>query len=484
MYSVLLRPLREEDALTSYKWRNDQEIWKYTAGKPDKYITEKIETEWIKRVLAETDSVRFAILADGKYIGNIQITNILPKNEGEYHIFIGEKDYWNKGVATLASRQLIRYAKEELKLKRLYLFVNPNNKPAIKVYERCGFNRESDEIKMSYDLSEALTPKVSVFVLAYNHESYISKSIDSILCQKTDFDFEVVIGEDCSDDNTRLVIKSISQKNPGKFKLLLHEKNIGAYLNQMTVFSACTGKYIAMCEGDDYWTDPEKLQKETNCLENCNDAGMVCTNYSKYFQINKRLKNNCFNNPLYGKEVRFNDYLLDLSSISTATVMIRNDIVRKYYQEVPEEIRHRFIVGDTPLWLFAAANSRIAVLNEETAVYRILENSACHFKDHEAHYRFVLRGFEMADYFYERYGGGDRELKAKLDIKKNKAALFHAYRTMNSELAKESFRKLICSGAGLKQKARACLMYAGSLNKLLNLLTGHVLHINKQLTAR
>ena len=108
---------------------------------------------------------------------------------------------------------------------------------------------------------------VSVFMLAYNHEKYIAEAIDSVLMQKTDFDFDIVIGEDCSTDATRRIVLEDAQKYPNKIKPILHNVNVGAMLNQRYVLEACTGKYVAMCEGDDYWTDPFKLQKQVDFLE-------------------------------------------------------------------------------------------------------------------------------------------------------------------------------------------------------------------------
>jgi glycosyltransferase involved in cell wall biosynthesis len=110
-------------------------------------------------------------------------------------------------------------------------------------------------------------PLVSVIVLVYNHEKYIADALDGILMQKVNFDYEIVLGEDCSTDKSREIIFKYAQKYPDKFNLILHEHNIGAIANQMAALSACTGKFIAFCEGDDYWTDPWKLHKQVNFLE-------------------------------------------------------------------------------------------------------------------------------------------------------------------------------------------------------------------------
>ena len=118
--------------------------------------------------------------------------------------------------------------------------------------------------------------KVSVFMITYNHEKYIAEALDSILMQKTDFDFDIVIGEDCSTDATRRIVLEYSRKYPDKIKLLLHNVNVGFISNMMYVLEACTGKYVAMCEGDDYWTDPFKLQKQVDFLE-ANKEYMLAT---------------------------------------------------------------------------------------------------------------------------------------------------------------------------------------------------------------
>lgn len=110
------------------------------------------------------------------------------------------------------------------------------------------------------------TPLVSILMLAYNHEAFIAQAIDSILMQQVDFRFEIVVGEDHSTDNTRRILLQYKDQYPDIFKLLLHDQNIGSMQNHIAVMAACSGTYVAMCEGDDYWTDPLKLQKQVNFL--------------------------------------------------------------------------------------------------------------------------------------------------------------------------------------------------------------------------
>jgi len=132
---VEIRTLQEKDAYTSYKWRNDSEVFKYTGNTYDHEILLDTELAWIKRVIQNKDEYRCAIEADGKYVGNIYLTGI-GDGSAEYQIFIGEKDYWGKGVAKQASFLIIRYAFEILKLNEVTLKVKASNVNARNLYDR------------------------------------------------------------------------------------------------------------------------------------------------------------------------------------------------------------------------------------------------------------------------------------------------------------------------------------------------------------
>ena len=110
-------------------------------------------------------------------------------------------------------------------------------------------------------------PLVSVRLVTYNHEHYIAQCLEGVLMQRTDFPFEVIIGEDCSQDRTREIVVAYAEKFPGKFRLLLHDQNLGVARNILSIYQACRGKYHAMLEGDDYWIDPLKLQKQVDFLD-------------------------------------------------------------------------------------------------------------------------------------------------------------------------------------------------------------------------
>ncbi len=121
---------------------------------------------------------------------------------------------------------------------------------------------------------------VSVLMLSYNHEKYIREAMQSVLMQQADFPFEVVICDDSSTDRTDEIISEIRDQHPGNsvIKYFRHVKNIGMMQNLVFTLRQCTGKYIAVCEGDDYWTDPLKLQKQVDILEESPQHAMVITN--------------------------------------------------------------------------------------------------------------------------------------------------------------------------------------------------------------
>ncbi|PWN68327.1 GNAT family N-acetyltransferase [Chryseobacterium phosphatilyticum] len=363
MYNVLIRPLVKEDALTSYHWRNDPEVWKFTGSRPDREITQEIESEWIDRILKDEKSKRFAILCDNQYVGNVQLTNI-ENTTAEFHIFIGNKNFWGKGISQLATYQILYYAKEVLKLSEINLHVKPENIAAVKSYKRNNFvviEENSDDIKMSLQLCELKNPTVSIFVMVYNHAQFLKDCLDSLLEQKTNFNYDIVVGEDCSKDNSREILLGYQNLYPGKFKLLLHPNNIGAIDNQNTIYENCSGKYIAICEGDDYWINPLKLQKQVDFLERNPEYSL---SFHKIKELTTKEEKFTYSNPNEEKTYTLED-LSKENFIITVSVLFR-----KNFEKLPEWMKYSPI-GDYPLHLLNASYGLIKYFPEEMAVYRV-----------------------------------------------------------------------------------------------------------------
>ncbi|SHJ08902.1 Glycosyltransferase involved in cell wall bisynthesis [Hymenobacter daecheongensis DSM 21074] len=117
-------------------------------------------------------------------------------------------------------------------------------------------------------------PKVSVCCLTYNHERFLRQAIESVLMQETDFEVEMVIGEDCSTDGTRAIVEEYQRRYPKQIKGLLPTKNLGVMPNLVETLKACTGEYIALLDGDDYWTDPQKLALQVQILDSRPDIAL------------------------------------------------------------------------------------------------------------------------------------------------------------------------------------------------------------------
>jgi glycosyltransferase involved in cell wall biosynthesis len=111
-----------------------------------------------------------------------------------------------------------------------------------------------------------MKPKVSVCIITYNHERFIAQALDSVLSQETDFEFEVVVGEDCSTDSTAEIVQQYAQRYPSRVRALIREKNL-AGRNLETTINECRGQYVALLEGDDYWTSRQKLERQVSLLD-------------------------------------------------------------------------------------------------------------------------------------------------------------------------------------------------------------------------
>ncbi len=207
--------------------------------------------------------------------------------------------------------------------------------------------------------------KVSVWMSAYNHEKYLEQCLDSVLMQKTNFDFEIILGEDCSKDRTREIAVEYQKKYPGRFKLFLPEKNIGMMAIDAATWNMCDGEYIALLNGDDYWTDENKLQIQADFLENNPDA-VMCFHKAK---VENETDGSSFETVYLepGDTLPIESLLRGYNPIMTPTVMMRNILsMPEWYPELP--------YGDMPVYLMLAEKGTIKYIDRNMSVYRIHSN--------------------------------------------------------------------------------------------------------------
>lgn len=208
------------------------------------------------------------------------------------------------------------------------------------------------------------SPVVSVLIITYNHEKFIAQALDSALMQQTDFDYEVVVGEDCSIDSTRSILRTYLTEWEPVVRVLFNHRNLGANRNLVNVLQECRGKYVAMLEGDDYWTSADKLQKQVNFLEAQSDCAVCFHDVDCVDESGRSVDEHRRESP--HKSILSIEDLVRGNFIHTCSVMFIRGLVREFPSWFFDSK-----LGDWPLHLFNALHGSIGHIPEEMAAYRI-----------------------------------------------------------------------------------------------------------------
>lgn len=205
---------------------------------------------------------------------------------------------------------------------------------------------------------------VSVVMITYGHEKFIKEAIEGVLLQKADFSIELIIANDCSPDKTDKIVSELIISNETNIEISYkkHEANIGMMPNFIFALNQANGKYIAICDGDDFWNDPYKLQKQVNFLES-NTEYVLCFHKIKILKPNGELVDDFIT-----KVPKKHQTLIDLASfgnyIHTPSVVFKNIL-----KEFPEEF-FRSPFGDFFIYLLLAEHGKLHHIEENMAVYR------------------------------------------------------------------------------------------------------------------
>lgn len=196
---------------------------------------------------------------------------------------------------------------------------------------------------------------VSIACATYNHEPYIRQCLEGFVMQKTNFKFEAVVHDDASTDKTPDIIREYEAKYPDIIKPIYQKTNgFGSERNKNMKFKAWRGKYLAMCEGDDYWTDPYKLQKQVDFLEK-NEEYLGAIHYARFYN----LKENKFSSWIYGENYKryyiiWLDILREGNNIPSCSVIFRKEYyslpLPKWYSKTP--------YGDMAMYFHLLSNNR------------------------------------------------------------------------------------------------------------------------------
>lgn len=214
-------------------------------------------------------------------------------------------------------------------------------------------------------------PLVSVCMITYNHENFIKNAIEGILMQKTSFPIELIIGEDCSTDNTRKIVEDYEGKYPNLIFAQYSEKNLGMMNNFFNVLQAARGKYIALCEGDDYWTDPLKLQKQVDFMEENPDC-VICAGGYYSLKDGQELKDRTIYHSNKGFWFTKKDWL-NRWLTKTLTVVFRKTALCKYLEDVD---KYNYL-RDTHLYYYILNEGKGYYFSYPLGVYNIHNGGVC-----------------------------------------------------------------------------------------------------------
>jgi len=209
---------------------------------------------------------------------------------------------------------------------------------------------------------------LSVFCTTYNHEKYISQALDGILMQKTQYSFEVLIGEDASTDNTREILKSYEAKYPGRFQIFYRDHNMSKeeITNSGDLIRRCKGKYLMLLECDDYWSDEFKIEKQIDFLESHPEYIAVAHNCIVVGEDSQPL-DECYPE-CKDEEYTLGHYACDILPGQSATIMCRNYVIDNIFDT--SFIHASISPADRRKYFTFVANGKVHCIQEVMSAYR------------------------------------------------------------------------------------------------------------------
>lgn len=264
-------------------------------------------------------------------------------------------------------------------------------------------------------------PLVTIICPAYNQAHCIRDAIKGFLIQKTSFDFVIIVHDDASTDATPAILREYESRYPLLFNNIYRSDN--GYSKGMNIWdhliaNKVKSKYVAICEGDDYWTDPLKLQKQVDYLEGHPDCVLSHSDCDEWYQDaglrNRNANAACSNTTVCEGAELFRQIIAGRYVVRTATVVFRVD---QYQKATSDQFVFRsgyFKMTDTPLWLELSACGKFHYLDESTAVYRVSAGSACRPNEAAKYYRFLLSSSEVRLYYLRKYPSDNQGLYRRI----------------------------------------------------------------------
>ena len=209
---------------------------------------------------------------------------------------------------------------------------------------------------------------LTVLVFTYNHENYVSQALDSVLMQEFDGEYEIVVVDDCSTDNTQDILLEYERRHPEIIRLVFTEKNLNNNQIMIQLFEAEDGEYIALLEGDDFWTSPTKLQKQLQFLDDHPECGMCFHNVAHLYEHDDS-RQQVLHHPRGQKTFHTLNDVLEKSYIAFGSIVCRAGLIARF----PDWFRS-FFATDRALCILYAERATIGYLDEVMGTYRIHSN--------------------------------------------------------------------------------------------------------------
>ncbi len=244
------------------------------------------------------------------------------------------------------------------------------------------------------------TPKLSVAIVTYNHENFIAKALDSVLMQRVSFDYEILVGDDFSTDRTREILRDYERRWPGKVKPVFRDGNIGTMRNVKDIFEKCRGQYMALLAGDDYWTDPDKLQVQVDYLDRHPDCSF-CHHEVDYISSADGRKIRDYPPRRYRIERPDPHDLSLINYVQAIAIVLRREYLPPFDDRFLE-----LKIEDWPLVVLLSQRGWIGYLDRNMAHYRI--HSSNNWANRPPDYK--IRAMEkMGRYLLETVDTGSRD---------------------------------------------------------------------------
>lgn len=249
---------------------------------------------------------------------------------------------------------------------------------------------------------------VSVFISCYNQGQFVAKTIESVLVQQTQYNFEIIVCDDASQDNSKEIILEFANKFPDKIKAIIYEKNIGLIQNFINFVKMAEGKFLAFCEADDWWIDSDKIEEQTEFL--FNNPDYVLTFGSKY-HFNHSTKETVIPTdfrPYFKNETEFLISHIEYFYVHTSNAMITKESLINFV-DVLAKIKNRLFAWDYPVFFYLPTQGKINFVDKCYSVYREIGTSLTnqYNNDEKIYNKMVLNTYSIYFFLLNHYEYSD-----------------------------------------------------------------------------